>query len=141
MTGPTIVPTEWTARLASLVHTIRPDWDEAGTTATLRKVCDRPLADVALAAIVCALTRTDQRSPAVIALDGKHWHALDAQPAQRTADIAPTLCEHGNRPARCEPCNAHRGGPPPPDLWRQMRADIAHAQDRPDTPAPPKENQ
>ena len=73
MTGPDTTTTHWIKRLATLIHEIRPDWAEPGIASALTKVADRPLADVAIAAIQAATTRTDQRTPAIIAMDGSHW--------------------------------------------------------------------
>ena len=138
--GPQVTPTEWVPRLASLVHTIRADWDESGIASTLRKVSDRPLALVALAAITCATERADQRTPACIALDGHHWHATTATTAPA---VVTRYCETHGRPFlhECRYCRdgqtvEPRGGPPPPDVRAQMRADLAAAQDRPDIPDP-----
>ena len=122
--GPQTVSSEWTRRLASLVATIRPDWDEPGITSVLRKVCDRPLAQVARAAITCAIERTDQRTPACIALDGHHWADSPAKAPTRI-DASPLLCEHGHRPARCEACaTAPRSAGPTPEQRAQIRAGI-----------------
>ena len=73
MTGPDTTTTHWIKRLATLIHEIRPDWAEPGIASALAKVADRPLADVAVAAIKAATTRTDQRPPAIIGMGGSHW--------------------------------------------------------------------
>ena len=66
--------TETDARaLAHLMSTIRPDWDKAGCMSALRKVIDRDVAEVTIAAIRFARERHDQRTPAALAKDGKHW--------------------------------------------------------------------
>ena len=70
----------WVPRIASTVHAIRPDWAEEGIASTLTKLVGRSLAEVTLAATTAALTRPDQRTPAIIALGGAHW----ATPGQRT---------------------------------------------------------
>ena len=80
MTGPNTVTTHWVKRLASLIHEIRPEWAEPGIASALTKVADRPLADVAIAAIQAAATRTDQRTPAIIAMGGSHWGTHGATP-------------------------------------------------------------
>ena len=49
--GPQVTNGEWVHRLASLVHELRPDWDEPGIRSVLAKVADRPLIDVAAAAV------------------------------------------------------------------------------------------
>ena len=66
--------------IAHLVARIRPEWHQPGVMAVLRDCPDDKLADTAIAAIICARDRTDQRTPAVIALDGTHWAAASVQP-------------------------------------------------------------
>ena len=73
MTGPETTSMQWVKQLAVLIHEIRPEWAEPGIASALTKVADRPLADVAIAAIQAAATRTDQRTPAIIAMGGSHW--------------------------------------------------------------------
>ena len=84
--GPPVVTREWVARLASLVHELRPDWQEPGIRSALTRVADRPLIDVAAAAIA-ASRRTDQRTPAIIAADGTHWAKADTQRTYTEAGI------------------------------------------------------
>ena len=102
--GPQHLPTEWVARLASLVHELRPDWDEHGVRSVLSRVADRPLIDVASAA-VAACRRIDQRTPSIIAASGSHWP--DASNSQRTYTEPGivTYCEHGRPGAlHCPDC-------------------------------------
>lgn len=47
-------------------------WHRPGIMAALRE-CEGPLWLIAHAAIVCAHSRTDQTTPAVIAMIGPHW--------------------------------------------------------------------
>ena len=107
-TGPQLIPTEWTSRIASLVHTIRPDWDKPGIRAALHQVADRPLALATIAATIAATTRTDQRTPAIIALDGDHWTkahtTLGTTP--RPLPIEPRRCAHGMIGRECPACQA-----------------------------------
>ena len=120
--GPQRVPTEWVARLANLVATLRSDWDEAGIRSVLHKVTDRPLGDVTIAAVTAALTRTDQRTPAVIATTGKHWPSYGAHTYAEPGVV--TYCEHGRPGAlHCPDCQpaAERVGMPD-DLRAQLRA-------------------
>ena len=120
--GPQRVPTEWVARLANLVATLRSDWDEAGIRSVLHKVTDRPLGDVTIAAVTAALTRTDQRTPAVIATTGKHWPSYGAHTYAEPGVV--TYCEHGRPSAlHCPDCQpaAERVGMPA-DLRTQLRA-------------------
>ena len=102
--GPRTVETAWASRLANLVHAIRHDWDEAGIRSAILKVADRPLLEVAVAALA-ATGRVDQRTPAVIALDGEHWRILHPAPAPAPrTPVLITYCEH-NEPGRsCSEC-------------------------------------
>ena len=128
--GPTYVGTAWVQRLASLVHELRPDWDEPGIRSALSRVADRPLIDVTAAA-VAACRRIDQRSPGIIALDGPHWPT--AQQAQRTYTEPGivTRCEHGIVGARCPDCypTERRGTSLSPEMRERMRADIREARE------------
>ena len=128
--GPSAVPQEWIGRLASLVATIRPDWQEPGIRAALHKVADRPLVDVAQAALAACL-RVDQRTPDVISRDGPHWPS--GRQAQRTYTEPGivTRCDHGLIGARCDTCNpkTRQGVPCPPNLRATMREAIHEAQD------------
>ena len=119
MTGPNTVTTHWVKRLASLIHEIRPEWAEPGIASALTKVADRPLADVAIAAIQAATTRTDQRTPAIIAMGGSHWttNGSSQQPAPKQPN-EPTCTRCGyterqhqqlnNGPWRNSPCQFTR---------------------------------
>ena len=61
------------AAVAYLVHAVNPKWDRPGIESVLRRLPDVGLAQLAHAAISCAATRTDQVTPAVIAMSGPHW--------------------------------------------------------------------
>ncbi len=99
--------------LAFLLHEIRDEWDEHGSLTVLRKLSDKPLADVSAAAIYCAYHRTDQRTPACIALPGEHWQALSRMANQQPAEptyTPPAATErccpiHGDR-MPCRGCAA-----------------------------------
>ena len=126
--GPQVASGEWIARLANLVHTIRPDWQEPGIRSALAKVADRPLLDVALAALA-ACRRIDQRTPAVIACDGDHWPKAQAQRTYTEPGIV-TYCPHGEPGMRCTECypsRPHSGTGPTPEQRAAMRAAIAAA--------------
>lgn len=102
--GPQAVTGEWVTRLANLVHEIRTDWQEPGIRAALAKVADRPLLEVAAAALA-ATGRVDQRTPAVIALDGEHWRILNPEPAPAPrSPVILTYCEHGLPGRSCREC-------------------------------------
>ena len=126
--GPQHLPTEWVARLASLVHELRPDWDEHGVRSVLSKVADRPLIDVASAA-VAACRRIDQRTPSIIAASGSHWP--DASNSQRTYTEPGivTYCAHGEPGMRCTECypRHHQGAGPTDEQRAAMRAAIDEA--------------
>ena len=122
--GPQTVPGEWVARLASLVHTIRPDWDEPGIRSALAKVAGRPLLDVTHAAIA-ATRRIDQRTPAIIATDGKHWPGADEAQRTHAEPGIVTYCEHGRPGAlHCNECQppVERTGPTPEQREQMRRA-------------------
>lgn len=123
--GPSTTSTTWAHRLASLIHEIRPDWDEAGIRAVLAQCGGRHLALVAFEAVAAAITRPDQRSPAIIAMDGRHRHLLDP-PGTPVATVHPLVCEHDQRPSRCPECTG-RGVPCPEDLRARMRSDVISA--------------
>ena len=129
MIGPPVVPSEWIGRLASLVHTLRPDWQEPGIRSVLHKVADRPLIDVTAAA-VAACTRLDQRTPDVICRDGPHWPAPERAQRTYTEPGIVTRCDHGLIGARCDTCNpkTRQGVPCPPNLRAAMREAIHNAQ-------------
>lgn len=122
--GPQTVTGEWVARLASLVHEIRPDWQEPGIRSALAKVVDRPLLDVTVAA-VAACRRIDQRTPAVIACDGDHWPKAQAQRTYTEPGIV-TYCPHGEPGTRCLICHprTHQGVGPTPEQRAAIRAAI-----------------
>lgn len=115
MIGPQNVPTAWTNRLANLVHELRPDWDETGIASILRRVSDRPLGTVVLAAVVAADQPTN-RTPAVIAADGPHWRVG----AVKQPDQPPSAkrCCH-DVVGHCNACN---GSLPTPERIREIRA-------------------
>lgn len=77
-------PDQHLQAVAYLVEAITDGrWHRAGTMAALRD-CDGPLWLIAHAAIIAAHTRTDQTSPAVIAMVGAHWDDPTAKPATTT---------------------------------------------------------
>lgn len=86
--------------IAYLVGCVRPDWDTPGTMAALRRRQDAPVGDLAIAALYAAITRSDQRTPAVIALDGPHWRIQPVEP-----DHAPARVDYG---PRCWICGLDR---------------------------------
>ena len=62
------------AALAYLVNAIRPGWHRAGIEAVIRSINpSTEWAAICHAAIVAAVTREDQATPAVIGMGGAHW--------------------------------------------------------------------
>lgn len=77
-------------------------WDHRGVVAQIRKVADRPLADVAMA-VTRAAAFPDARTPGVIPrLDGEHWR-------ERITD--PTTPPRIPRADWCRDCGRHRANP------------------------------
>ena len=106
--------------LAAVVHEIRDEWDEHGITATLRRCSDRPLADVAAAALYAAIKRTDQRTPACIALPGEHWQALTRLRGETASAPEPRCPDHGET-LPCLTCQrASRAERHPLRPWREI---------------------
>lgn len=95
--------------LAYLANRLRPDWDRHGVERILARVADRDLGEVAVAALIASIQRTDQRTPACIAMDGRHWHVL--RPGVRTLSqpTAAAVCPiHLDPRDRCRGCAADR---------------------------------
>ena len=117
--------------LGFLVAQLRPDWDEAGVLSALRKLSDRPVPDVALAALDCAVHRTDQRTPAGIVADGKHWavsERLAGQTETPTESGIVTWCEHGRPTGRhCPACQPVTRTLPTEEQRAVMRLAVAEA--------------
>ena len=104
MTGPDTTTTHWIKRLATLIHEIRPDWAEPGIASALAKVADRPLAEVAVAAIKAATTRTDQHTPAIISMGGSHWvQDASSSSSYRPAVANSPTCANCGYPAHLHP--------------------------------------
>ena len=104
MTGPDTVSTHWIKRLATLIHEIRPDWAEPGIASAIAKVADRPLAEVAVAAIKAATTRTDQHTPAIISMGGSHWvQDASSSSSYRPAVANSPTCANCGYPAHLHP--------------------------------------
>ena len=103
MTGPDTTTTHWIKRLATLIHEIRPDWAEPGIASAIAKVADRPLAEVAVAAIKAATTRTDQHTPAIISMGGSHWVQDASSSSYRPAVANSPTCANCGYPAHLHP--------------------------------------
>lgn len=83
--------------LAWLIASIRPDWNERGISSKLTS-SSAPISDLAVAALLAARDRTDQRTPAIITLDGAHWRA-----SGKELDPVETTLPTQDRP-RCHTC-------------------------------------
>lgn len=111
MTTPT--PTDGHLQaIAYLVEAITAGrWHRAGIMAALRDCTDQPLWLTAHAAIVAAHTRTDQTTPAVIAMVGPHWDDPTTKPDNgkpKPPKLAPFPPPAPTRPAPPEVVAAHR---------------------------------
>ncbi len=94
--------------LAALLATLRPDWDAKGVLAALGRAQDRGTAyDLAHAALRAAAD-LGNRTPAVIPLDGPHWHTQSAPTAQSPpTPTPPRLCQVCRNAACSWPAGAH----------------------------------
>ncbi|RCK68285.1 hypothetical protein DT076_16695 [Desertihabitans brevis] len=97
------------AALAELLRLIRPSWDALATINALHDVADRPLADVARAAILTAQDH-DARTPRAITFtDSDHWRSLTAdarpQPVRRTEQCPR---HEGGTAGRCPMCRSEQ---------------------------------
>lgn len=92
--------------LAHLVATLRPGWDVAGIRSALSSARHRGSAhELAIAAIRC--TQGDARTPAVIAMDGPHWHTPGAVTKDEHRFARCTVIGHGSFAAwNCGACRA-----------------------------------
>ena len=137
--------------IAKAVSFIRPDWQESSLSSLLTGLPaarrDMPARDVMLALVWLAYDPAT-KTPGRLIADGPWWHIADTaahtQPAPTTSTVQ--WCDVHGRPyvAVCRYCRdgqpvRPRGGPPPPDVRAQMRADLAAAQDRPDLPQYPRD--
>lgn len=114
--------------LAFLVAQVRPGWDEPGVLAVLRRCSEKPLAQVAAAAIYCAHHRTDQRKPTVIALDGEHWAAIDRMAGKTGTDRAPEpRCPRHGQHEPCFHCRREASDDAPPERAAEHIAAIRQA--------------
>jgi hypothetical protein len=85
--------------LATLMHTLRPDWDKAGCWAAVAAAKElAPGRDLAVAAIRCTGIATN-RTPGVLALEGPHWRGSDHTP--RIPELKPD--------ERCSVCSKRKG--------------------------------
>lgn len=122
---------------ATLVATLRPDWDHAGVMAALAIAKARgPAHEVATAAIRAAAVPSN-RTPAVIALEGPHWNRPTAPSAAGTVgpwdQRACARCSWFHDPGPClrlEPEAAERGVEAAREALAQAKRDAATERDR-----------
>lgn len=127
--------------LATLVHLLRPDWNERGVLKALSDA--RHLGSPSLLAIAAirAADNPRNRTPAVIAMSGEHWVTVAPQPQQPwqlTYGLPPMpdepRCEkHSSQRLPCASCRANelagqpesewsgKVAPPPPELKSLLR--------------------
>lgn len=111
--------------LVALIHELRPDWDERGILPALHAARERAgNLDLAVAAIRAA-GNASNRTPAVIAMEGPHWHAPETMARRPSLRMMCMKCRWYHLPD--EPCD-----PPPPDehrdsLERKALRDAARA--------------
>ncbi|MGV8972232.1 MAG: hypothetical protein ACOH10_07905 [Rhodoglobus sp.] len=99
------------ACIAYLANRIRPDWDTKGIESALAKHPDQSLDVLVVQALIAAMTRGDQRTPAVVGLDGDHTNRARAALSRPQVTPAPlTIAELGGDCAVCGVRQAmHRG--------------------------------
>lgn len=79
--------------LAAFVASIRPGWDIPGIAAALHTARHRAPVDELAIALIRLASRTDLRTPAVLAHDGPHWQGLPV--AEARAPQRPKCPTHG----------------------------------------------
>lgn len=137
-TPTTTIPTtarmsyEQAEMLATLVHSLRPDWGAKGMITALEKLVPTVDATTLTLGLIHASTDPNNRTPAIIHHPGKHWDrargiATTTRPAEpKRADGIDTSPMCKNHPElhewECKTCN--QPTPPPPN-FRQMIADAA----------------
>lgn len=93
--------------VAWLMHELRPEWEFNGCLTVVRRAATgRSLSQLARAALWFAEHRTSQRTPAMLAEDGAHWHLDD---------------ERGPLPAKPRCLTEPPRDPVPPERIREIR--------------------
>jgi len=93
--------------LSGIVARIRPDWDRHGINAALAKNPCQELDVLAAQALIAATTRPDQRTPAILGLDGDHTNR--ARVALGAAAVTPGPLTGAEKGAECGTCGIRRG--------------------------------
>lgn len=99
---------------ATLIATLRPDWDHRGILAAIQTAAPRHTAPQIAIAAIHAATNPTNRTPAVIPLNGPHWNTGPTTgPADGPHDRRPcVICRAPHEPGPCprrNPENAQRG--------------------------------
>lgn len=104
MTGQIEITYAQGLKLAELLHELRPDWDVKGCVNFIREArAARPGTanfDLTVACIRAA-QNPENRTPAVLPLEGPHWHnAVPARPGSKTAPATRNnaICERCRYP-------------------------------------------
>lgn len=117
--------------LATLVHSLRPDWGAKGIITALEKLVTTVDATTLTLGLIHASSDPSNRTPAIIHHPGKHWDKArgigshkPAEPRRAAGIDTSPMCP--NHPElhewECKPCN--KPTPPPPN-FKQMVADAA----------------
>lgn len=122
---------------ATLVATLRPDWDHTGIMAALALAQVRgPAHEVAIAAIRAAASPSN-RTPAVIPLEGQHWNRPTSQTGAAT--VGPwdrrscAKCSWFHDPGPClraDPDATERGAEAAREAIAKAKRDTATERDR-----------
>jgi hypothetical protein len=106
--------------LSEIIARIRPDWDRHGIAAALAKHPEQNLDILAAQAVIAAVTRTDQRTPALLGLDGDHTNR--ARSAFSDAVVTPAPLTGRERGADCATCGV------PKSMHAGARASLQHGE-------------
>jgi len=112
-----------------IIWILRSDWDRKGIESALAKHPCQELDVLTLQAIIAAVTRPDQKTPAILGLDGDHTNRARAALSKPTKTPQPlTQTERGGDcgyPGCGIPQAMHRGARFPGDVrpheWEQPR--------------------
>ena len=125
--------------IAHLVGRIRPDLDAHGAASSLAKNPCQELDVLTLQAIIAAVTRPDQKTPAILGLDGDHTNRARAA-LSKPVSVTSKLPGYTPPEPECgyPGCGARHG----PGHARRIPGDIRPhewEQPRPITPASPEQ--
>lgn len=115
-----------TPPLVRLLHILRPEWDEPGISAALSRAGKADNVSALAIAAIRAANDPAVRTPAVIAMPGRHWTPVDAPPEssyRHPPNLAATLangCRQHFEPNPCRCCAAEAKADPNPS-WAEPR--------------------